>query len=370
MTSSTGSAPSGDPELVPLADLRFDRRSPRLSEVPSASSEDEVLECLWRESAPEGLAASIALHGFLPGEPLIVERTGAGLVVLDGNRRLAAVRVLVEPALRDRLGIVGLPTAKVAVSKRLRRLPALVSRRDAAWQLVGYRHVSGDQPWRSYARAAYVAWVHEELAVPLDRVAASLGEDGASVRTLYRAWLALRAAEAGDVFGRDDRWTSHLPFALLVAALDRPAIQEFVGLTEREEGRPVPEDRLRELGDLCTWLFGRRSRNEAPAVRSHDPDLRMLEHVVTSANALAALRQGQALAAAYAISRDSQRRFQESVLAARHLLQEARGAMPIRAREQSELLHAVDDLVLLVQRIREDIETSDPPGAPRLLPNS
>jgi ParB-like nuclease domain len=366
MTSSTGT--SGDPRIVPLADLRFDRRSPRLSEVPPASSEDDILERLWRESALEGLAASIALHGFLASEPLIVEQSAAGLVVVDGNRRLAAVRLLAEPGLRDRLGVAEVPALPAAETARLQWLPALVSRRDAAWQSVGYRHVGGAQPWRSYARAGYVAWVHEELGVPLERVAQSLGDGESSVRTLYRAWRALRAAEAAGAFLRDDRWTSHLPFSLLVAALDRPGIQEFVGLADRaSEGRPVPAERLAELGDLCVWLFGRRSRDQAPIVRSHEPDLRMLEHVVRSASALAALRQGQSLSAAYAISRDSRRRFQESVLAARHLLQEAQGAMPVRTPEQSELLRVVDDLVVLVQRIRDEIEGTDPP---RLLTNS
>src|SRR5262249_19562217 len=192
----------------------FDRRSPRLSEVPTMSSEDDVLERLWRESALQGLAASIALHGYLASEPLIVERAGGALVVLDGNRRLAAIRALAEPGVRYRLAIGDMPSAPETVSARLQWLPALVSRRDAAWQSVGYRHVSGAQPWRSYARAAYVAWVHEELSVPIDRVAQSLGEGEASVRTLYRAWRALRAAEAGDVFHREDRWTSHLPFSL------------------------------------------------------------------------------------------------------------------------------------------------------------
>jgi hypothetical protein len=95
----------------------------------------------------------------------------------------------------------------------------------------------------------------------------------------------------------------------------------------------------------------------------------MLEQVVRSAGAVDALRQGQSLAASYAVSQDSRRRFQESVLAARHLLQEARGALPVRAPEQPELVRVVDDLVVLVQRIRDEIEGTDPPGTPRLLTN-
>ena len=57
------------------------------------------------------------------------------------------------------------------------------------------------------------------------------------------------------------------------------------------------------------------------------------------------------------------------MLAARHLLQEAQGAMPVLAPEQSELLRAVDDLAVLVQRIRDEMEGTDPPSTPRLLTN-
>jgi len=78
--------PSGAPRYASLADLRFDRRSPRLSELPSTLSEDEVLERLWRESALERLVASIAANGFLPTEPLIVESAGSARLRLHHQR--------------------------------------------------------------------------------------------------------------------------------------------------------------------------------------------------------------------------------------------------------------------------------------------
>src|SRR5262245_56693687 len=99
MASSSGPVPTGVPRLVPIADLRFDRRDPRLSGMPAAATEEEVVERLWRESALEGLAVSIAAGGFSPTEPLIVEPDGEALVVVDGNRRLAAVLVLADRGL-------------------------------------------------------------------------------------------------------------------------------------------------------------------------------------------------------------------------------------------------------------------------------
>jgi len=351
--------PWGAPRLVAVADLRFDRRSPRLHDVPATDSEDQVLARLWRESALDGLAASIAVNGFFADEPVIVEEDAAGMVVLDGNRRLAALRVLTDRSARERLRADDLPPLLSAAGlERLRQVPALVGRRDAVWPSMGYRHVAGPQPWRSHERAIYVAWVHEQLGVPLDQVARSLGDGEAGVRSVYRALLVLRAAETGGVFRLEDRWTSHVPFSLLAAALDREGVRAFIGLSSAGPA----ELRLPELGDLCAWLFGRRSSGLAPAVSVHEPDLDLLDVVVRSPGGLDALRHGESLAVAHASSQDGRRRLHDSVLAARSLLQEARGTALDRVPQQTDLLRAVDDLVGLAQSIRAEIEGGDNPG--------
>jgi hypothetical protein len=358
--ASSAPVPTGVPRLVPTTDLRFDRRSPRLSDVPAAATEEEVVERLWRESALEGLAISIAAGGFFPNEPLIVEPDGEALVVVDGNRRLAAVRVLADDALRERLRPGELPPVEPGDVERLQRLPALVSQRDAVWRSFGYRHASGMQPWRSYDRARYVAWLHEHLEVPLDQVAGGLGHSGAAVHSLYEALRALRSAERAGVFDVADRWTSHLPFSLLLGALDRPGIREFLGLSGGGDDA-VSDVRPDRLGELCAWLFGRQSAGREPVVRAHDPDLGLLERVVESPEGLAALRQGQPLAAANEAGRDGGQRFRESVMAARHHLREARGTVPATGAGHAELMRAVDDLVGLVQTIREELRRDDPP---------
>ncbi|HEY4025836.1 MAG TPA: ParB N-terminal domain-containing protein [Candidatus Dormibacteraeota bacterium] len=343
--------------MVPIEGLRFDRRSPRLSEVPEAVSQDQILDRLWREFALEELTASIATGGYFPHEPLIVEAEGEALVVIDGNRRLAAVRLLTDRALRERLNATDLPALPAPRLGDLQRLPVVVAQRADVWRSMGYRHVSGARPWRSYGEATFVAWAHEELGVPLDQVARGMGDSASAVRALYRALRVLRQAEDGGVFSVEDRWTSHFPFSHLVSALDGEGVRELLGLTgvsATVEG-PVPEDRMRELGELCAWIFGSRSREMAPAVQAHDPDLRLLERAVRSPLALALLRQGQPLGAALDAEKDREGRFRELMLAARHRLQEARGNLPAHAVEQHELLRYVDDLDVLVHSIRDEL---------------
>src|SRR6266550_1802566 len=83
-----------------LGDLYFDAKNPRLGRQNTGKdlSQDQVLE-LMKDWALEELAVSFLESGFWPQEALIAVRENAGaeqrLVVVEGNRRLAALKLLV-----------------------------------------------------------------------------------------------------------------------------------------------------------------------------------------------------------------------------------------------------------------------------------
>jgi len=110
---------------------------------------------------------------------------------------------------------------------------------------------------------------------------------------LYRALMVIEQAEQRDVFQRSDRWKSHFSFSHLYTGLDYEGIRGFLKvLPFAEQSRtPVPDDRIDELGELCVWLYGSKSRNIPPVVISQNPDLRVLDEVIQKPNGLAALRQ-------------------------------------------------------------------------------
>src|SRR5947209_6782336 len=106
-----------DTELLPEAELQFDARNPRFaSEDEAEASQVELLEILWRDFAVDEVALSIAANGFFQYEPLFVSREEGRLIVIEGNRRLAAVRLLLYADLRQRVGATDLPriTARAA----------------------------------------------------------------------------------------------------------------------------------------------------------------------------------------------------------------------------------------------------------------
>lgn len=81
---------------MPVKDLHFDKRNPRLSGfgVTDTTPGVEILKILWDSMNVLELAHSMAARGYDPHEPLLVSKETGRNVVLDGNRRLAALKVL------------------------------------------------------------------------------------------------------------------------------------------------------------------------------------------------------------------------------------------------------------------------------------
>src|ERR1022692_778647 len=97
---NTSAPPAGTaPQSVPIRDLLLDPDNPRLAEfgISAGASQFDLLKTLWDEMAVAEVAMSIAYSGYFQHEPLFVENSGDGTyVVIEGNRRLAAVKLLVD----------------------------------------------------------------------------------------------------------------------------------------------------------------------------------------------------------------------------------------------------------------------------------
>src|SRR5262249_10520586 len=117
----------GVAELPPPIDIEvvqlfLDARNPRLGGMDlSVEQQDEITKVLWEERAVNERVDSIATSGYWRHEELIACREAGKLVVVEGNRRLAAVKLLSDADLRQRLGISGLPTLSAAELERLKK---------------------------------------------------------------------------------------------------------------------------------------------------------------------------------------------------------------------------------------------------------
>ena len=324
----------------------------------SNSSDNELIEVLWRDFAVDEVALSIAHNGFFRHEPLFVTSEDGRSIVIEGNRRLAAVRLLVDPGLRKKVGATDLPTISAEREQELERLPIVECKRSEIWQYVGFKHVNGPQAWQSYAKAQYIAWVHNETKVPLKDIAASIGDRHATVRRLYRGLMVLHQAQNTGVFNLEDRKKKHFSFSHLYTGLDYQNTRNFLGIDNETSFRPdpVPQDHLRDLGDLCQWLYGRDSTGKDPVVRTQNPDLRNLDTVIGNPDGLLALRQGLPLDIALDITAGDEELFKGHLIQARQQLQGARGRQLTGDPGDANTIRMAHETLDLAEHLVEDME--------------
>jgi hypothetical protein len=178
--------------------LSFDSENPRLAEygVNSKTSQFELLKILWENLAVREVALSIAHNGYFRNEPLFVEKHGKNrFVVIEGNRRLAAIQLLLSEDLRKRLRATDLPVISAARRKELGKLPVLHTTRREAWSQLGFKHVNGPATWGSYAKAQYIAKVHNDYGVSLLEIARRIGDYHSTVERMYHGLMVIEQAE-------------------------------------------------------------------------------------------------------------------------------------------------------------------------------
>ncbi|MCA9111731.1 MAG: hypothetical protein KDA52_17390, partial [Planctomycetaceae bacterium] len=173
-------------ETIRTNDLQFDRENPRLAEygVTARTNDQEIVQILWDVMDVRELVQSISASGYFDYEPLIVAVERKKNVVIEGNRRLAAVRVLLDPSIVDSAGYA-IPKLSRRDRDALEELPVIFNSREEAWRFLGFKHVNGPAKWSSYAKARYIAEVHSVYHVPLVDIAEQIGDRHQTVQRLY-----------------------------------------------------------------------------------------------------------------------------------------------------------------------------------------
>ncbi len=283
------------------AELFLDPENPRLAgESFSVDAQDDILRWLWRNKLVNELVDSIVANGFWDHEELFATEEGGRWVVVEGNRRLAAVKILSDPGLRERLGVQLDQTAPEEVLESIRELPVIHATREELWSFVGFKHVNGPQAWDSIAKAEYVFHVRRNFGLSLTEIASRIGDRHETVARLYRGYVVLRQAKDQLDFDTTDTQHRRFPFSHLWTALGYVSIRDYLGVDAAalENENPVPDDGLRSLQHLMGWLFGSRSQGIDAVVRRQNPDLRYLARALEVQKGVDLLEGGNSLSVA------------------------------------------------------------------------
>jgi hypothetical protein len=311
------------PQLnIPIARLYLDSENPRLPEEAQGKGESELLGVLYKEFNLEELGDSMAKNGYFDEEPLVViprklpkslegvdfnsqkfltfiNDDSTEFTVVEGNRRLATIKLLLDLRLREKVNIKNWLSISNEVANDLKILPAIVySKRSEVVPYLGLRHIVGIRKWESYAKARYIAKMVED-GLSVKEVEAHIGGDrqGSAIRSYlsYKLFELVR-----DEFDLDTK-QAEKDFSLLILAVGQGDIKRFLGLprklSEVNFDSPVPSGNVENLRHLFYWIFGDGKRR---AVINESRDITTyLSHVVSSSEAVSYLEKTGDLLGAY-----------------------------------------------------------------------
>lgn len=258
-------------EFATLDELHFDPMNPRLGRANSGPNvtQTRLLE-IMRSWALEELAVSFIESGFWPQEAVIVVKEPLygppdKLVVVEGNRRIAALRYL-----RDAIG--GNPASRMwkqlADSATLppdlfTKIPYILADvREDVIGFLGFRHVTGIKEWEPAQKAEYIAHMIDDLGMSYEEVRRRIGSRTETVRRNYISYRVYKQLE-----GIEDKISIEKVeqrFSILFLSLREAKVQNFLDVDIRAEPEsariPVPESKLDDLAYFIVWLYGTEER--------------------------------------------------------------------------------------------------------------
>lgn len=296
-----------DFQVLDIDCLQFDKENPRLPTSVQGDDEESILEYLATKTGIENLMSSIGENGFFAGEAIVVIPGESGkYTVIEGNRRLAALRLLQNPTL---VKLAGIERAAKEADNKPTKIPVyVVGSRDATLQYLGFRHISGVQRWDPLAKARYLeSLFNRRQGEPQHRytsVAREIGSNSTTVRRNLDALAAYRVIEQNGFYDIADMEEETFQFGTFYTAISNAEIANFVGT--RDNGSPthpiedptvVKEDSLREL---VKFMFERDNRGNTKLGESRH--IGTLGKVLDNSKSLEALRMGQSLQTAYRLT--------------------------------------------------------------------
>lgn len=222
-------------------------------------SQSEIASYINRHYDPLRIAESIASHRFFESEPLIAVRQGEKFVVIEGNRRLTALKGLNDAELRTHFARENSGWNRLVEDAEVpQQVPVLVvDNAEEVAPLLGFRHISGIEPWNPYAQARYIARLVDEAGHTLDQVVELVGRSATEVKSRYRDYDILNQA---DQMFRLDSARARAAFGVFTNAMGRPRMRAFIGAPDPRDVDPskwpLPDDKGNELGLLLELIFG------------------------------------------------------------------------------------------------------------------
>jgi hypothetical protein len=345
--------------IIPVGLLKLDPSNPRLPERLLNAPESEVLNWMLSDSTLTDLMASIVENNFFSGESLIGindEIEPGKVTIVEGNRRLASVKLLINPDLATNKAktVASLARESSAKNNTPSSLPVyVVDKRVDVENYLGFRHVSGVKEWPVIAKARYLysLFTSRNAGDPniYKILAKEIGSKAGYVKRLIIGYQIFEKIRKQGFYDLDYLSEETFDLSLITdAATKYPEIAEYIGVDPNSQ-KPLGNINDHNFKSVFSWLYERDEHGETRLGESRN--LSVLSKILASPEATKAfVLNGYTLIDAAALTTLAD----ENI---RWYLQSARTSMI----EAQKLVHTIQapirSDIRLIDEIRSSAET-------------
>ena len=337
-----------------IAELKLDADNPRLPPDVAGGDQDALLRYFDAYYNLDEIGESMVEMGFFSEEPLLTSPhpDGVSRIVVEGNRRLATLKLLTEEEARvavdrthhwtelaQRLATNGIEIDPVPTFEYAERSDLLT--------YLGFRHVTGTAPWTAEAKARFIV-EHVAITGSFSETARAIGSRSDAVRRQFVAYSALQqAANEGQNVDQSFRF-----FGVFYRATQSPEIRRYMGLREppeitEQETTPIESGQEARVAEVSSWLFGVPETAERAVIRD-SRQITALGRVLANSDATRVLLDARDFETAVEVAGGDRTSIETALTQARSAL--------IKARGQAFEFPGDADVIRRTQAIREVVE--------------
>lgn len=265
-------------QVADVTSLLLDTKNPRIPELGHQATQREIVAELVRNEDIYDLARGISTQGFFPTERLICVKEGVELVVLEGNRRLASLKLLLSPELApsDATARFRKLSREIPPAESVKELTVLVapSRSEAAPLIMNKHTQIGIKSWEPIQQARYVSSLLSAgltIGQLADATGIARGElvKNLRIHSMYEIAGAINAEKVKN--------SPKFNISTLERVIDNPLMRKFLGIGFDENGQVIgtvhPDDFKRVykkvVNDISAGVIDTRKLNNAKAVHAY-----------------------------------------------------------------------------------------------------
>lgn len=344
--------PIGAKKNIKVNQLLFDSNNPRVPQELQGNTEEEaIIEYMVKFGNVTELMSSIAEIGYSDAEPLLVVSVDPEkYIVVEGNRRLAALKLLNNPSLTDlRVKSIKeiIDTASVEIPEEV---PCIVyQNRTDILDYLGYRHITGVKDWGALEKAKYLDQLYnthiDEVGQSgiYQKIAKMIGSRSDYTRKLHMALKLYELANDEAYYGMDVK-DSDINFSWITTALGYSGILDFIGFSD---GRISLDDLNKEnFKKVFLWMFDRDK-----SVVAESRQIATLSKVLAYDAAVEKLECGSSLAEAVLFTSEPEEMFLNQLKGAKSQLQQAKSAIEQLSDKPVEADGLLEDIEKLCKTI-------------------